>query len=77
MKIISLLRHKTAGKILSILSEKQQPFHKDLASKLRISSQALTWQINRLRKMELIDFVTEGMKVRYFLDQENVAIVKR
>jgi predicted transcriptional regulator len=77
MKIISLLRHKTAGKILSILSEKQQVSHKDLASRLRISSQALTWQMNRLRKMELISFVTEGMKVRYFLDQENAAIVKR
>jgi len=77
MKIISLLRHKTAGKILSILSEKQQVSHKDLASRLRISSQALTWQINRLRKMELISFVREGMKVRYFLDQENAAIVKR
>jgi DNA-binding transcriptional ArsR family regulator len=77
MKIFSLLRHKTAGKILSILSERQQLSHKDLASRLRISSQALTWQINRLRKMELIDFVREGMKVRYFLDQENAAIVKR
>lgn len=77
MKIISLLRHKTAGKILSILSERQQLSHKDLASRLRISSQALTWQINRLRKMGLIDFVREGMKVRYFLDQENAAIVKR
>jgi len=77
MKIISLLRHKTAGKILSILSEKKQLSHKDLASRLRISSQALTWQINRLRKMKLISFVTKGMKVRYFLDQENAAIVKR
>jgi predicted transcriptional regulator len=77
MKIFSLLRHKTAGEILSILSERQQLSHKDLASRLRISSQALTWQINRLRKMELISFVTEGMKVRYFLDLENTAIVKR
>ena len=77
MKIISLLRHETAGKILSILLEKQSVSHKDLSSKLGISSQALTWQINRLRKVGLIDFATEGMKVRYLLAQENAAMVKR
>ncbi len=76
MKMISLLRHETAGKILSILLEKQSISHKDLASKLGVSSQALTWQINRLRKIGLIDFVTEGMKVKYLLDEEKAAMVK-
>ena len=76
MKIISLLRHETAGKILSTLLEKQSVSHKDLASKLGMSSQALTWQINRLRKMGVIDFVTERMKIRYLLDEENAATVK-
>ena len=76
MKMISLLRHETAGKILSILLEKQSISHKDLASKLGVSSQALTWQINRLMKMGLIDFVTEGMKVKYLLDEENASMVK-
>lgn len=77
MKIISLLRHETVGKILSILLEKRSVSHKDLSSKLGISSQALTWQINRLKKAGLIDFVTEGMKIRYLLAQESAAMVER
>ena len=52
MQVISVLRHKTAGKILRILSENQQLAHHDLASKLEISSQALSWQMARLRKMD-------------------------
>lgn len=76
MKIISLLRHETAGRILTLLSERGSIFHKDLAFKLDMSSQALTWQINRLRKMGLIDVLTDGMKVRYLLNGEKAITVK-
>ena len=77
MKVISLLRHETAGKILAILSGRGSVLHKDLASKLDISSQALTWQMNRLRKMGLIEAVKEGMKVKYLLNEQNALTVKR
>lgn len=77
MKIISLLRHETVRRILTVLSERDSVFHKDLAFKLDISSQALTWQINRLRKAGLVDAVKEGMKVKYLLNEENVMTIKR
>lgn len=77
MKIISLLRHETVRRILAVLSERDSVFHKDLAFKLDISSQALTWQINRLRKTGLVDAVKEGMKVKYLLNEENVMTIKR
>jgi len=48
-----------------------------LASKLDISSQALTWQINRLRRIGLIDAVKEGMKVKYLLNEEKATTVKQ
>jgi predicted transcriptional regulator len=76
MKMISLLRHKTVRRILAVLSERDSIFHKDLAVKLDISSQALTWQMNRLRKTGLVDAVKEGMKVKYLLNQENAMTVK-
>ena len=76
MKMISLLRHKTVRRILAVLSERDSIFHKDLAVKLHISSQALTWQMNRLRKTGLVDAVKEGMKVKYLLNQENAMTVK-
>ena len=76
MKIVSLLRHETARKVLSIVLKKPSLSHIDLASKLGVSSQALTWHINRLRKTGLISFVTEGTKVRYSLDEDNAEMIK-
>ena len=76
MKMISLLRHETVRRILAVLSERDSIFYKDLAVKLDISSQALTWQMNRLRKTGLVDAVKERMKVKYLLNQENAMTVK-
>lgn len=77
MKVISLLRHETAGKILAALLERGSILHKDLASKLDVSSQALSWQMNRLKKTGLVDAVNEGLKVRYLLDEENAVTVEQ
>jgi predicted transcriptional regulator len=76
MQIISVLRHETAGKILQILSENQSLAHHDLASKLDISSQALSWQMARLRKMDIVDSITENFEVKYSINEENATIIK-
>jgi predicted transcriptional regulator len=76
MQVISVLRHKTAGKILRILTENQQLAHHDLASKLEISSQALSWQMARLKKMEIVESATESLEVNYSLNEENAEIIK-
>jgi predicted transcriptional regulator len=70
VKAISILRHKTAGKILIALMEKQDTLHKELALKLGISSQALSWQMNRLEQMNVIQKKSEGLEVKYVLDRE-------
>lgn len=76
MQTISVLRHRTAGKILRILTEKQSLAHHDLASKLEISSQALSWQMKGLREMDLVESVTQNMEVLYSLSEENLMMVK-
>ena len=76
MKVISLLRHETAGKILATLLETGSILHRELASKLDVSSQALSSQMNLLRKTGLVDSVKEGLKVRYLLDEENAVTVE-
>jgi predicted transcriptional regulator len=70
VKAISILRHETAGKILFTLMEKQQALHKELAVELGISSQALSWQMNRLEEMGVIRKRVEGLEVKYTLDCE-------
>ena len=77
MKTTSFLRDGTARRILSILLDERTLFHKDLASRLGISSQALTWQINRLRRIGLVDSTTDGIRKRYLLAEERIAMVKR
>lgn len=71
--LISLLRHDQPRRILTILSQSGPTLHKDLTHKLGVSSQALTWQMNRLKSMLLVDAVKEGKSVRYSLYRENTS----
>ncbi len=77
MKIIHLLRGETSGKILSMLLREQIISHKNLASKLGISSQAVTWHIKRLKRDNIVEYVTENETTRYYLAVEKVEAVMR
>ena len=76
VKLIALLKHETTGKILTALSQTDSVLHKDLARSLGVSSQALSWQMNQLKKTGLIETLKEGMSVRYFLNEENAAEIR-
>jgi DNA-binding transcriptional ArsR family regulator len=54
-KVISLLRQETCGEILTLLSKGQSFTHTRLAGVLGITSQALTWQIRRLKAMGVVE----------------------
>jgi DNA-binding transcriptional ArsR family regulator len=69
IKLISLLRHKTAREILEILASEKKVSHCKLASNLSISSQGLTWQMNRLREEGFIQETFEGIRVCYSLNE--------
>lgn len=68
MEIISLLRHDTTRCILKTILDGKRISHGKLACQLSITSQGLTWQINRLRKVGVLQESKEGMKVVYSLD---------
>jgi len=68
MKLISLVRHETTGKILTILSQNPSALHRDIAQSLGISSQALSWQMNHLKKAGLITAEKAGVNVEYTLN---------
>jgi len=53
-RVISLLKQGTAGRILVLLSKGELLTHANLARILGISSQALSWQIGRLRMMGVV-----------------------
>jgi predicted transcriptional regulator len=69
MKIISLLRHKTLGEILKIIAVEKKVSHSKLASELSITSQGLTWQMNRLRSEGIIQESCEGIRITYSLNR--------
>jgi len=77
MRLISLLRHKTVGRILLVLSKNQSISHQSLTFKIGISSQALSWQMRRLRRMEVVDTVRERLTVKYFVTGKNVFLLSR
>jgi DNA-binding transcriptional ArsR family regulator len=72
IKLISLLRHKTTKEILEIIAAEKTVSHCKLASELSISSQGLTWQMNRLREEGVIQEAKEGIRVHYSLSERDI-----
>jgi len=68
-ELISLARHETAGKTLTVLSQSNSVLHRDLAQSLGISSQALTWHMNQLKDAGLVSAEKVGVNVKYTLTQ--------
>ncbi len=68
MQTISTLKLETVKNILKTLLEHKQVAHHDLATKLCISSQGLTWQMNRLQETGLIQENRNGLNVSYSLN---------
>jgi DNA-binding transcriptional ArsR family regulator len=69
MKLISLLRHKTTRKILKALSDEKTVSHGKLASNLYITSQGLTWQMNRLKGEGIVQGSCTSTQVTYSLNE--------
>jgi predicted transcriptional regulator len=69
MRVISLLRNGTSGKILAALFVKPQTTHKDLTAQLHISSQALSWQMRHLEEIGVVSKNLEGLSVKYSLTE--------
>lgn len=68
MEIVSLLRHETVRSILKAMLIRKEMSHGELACQLSITSQGLTWQMNRLKKMGILQNSKDGMKVIYSLE---------
>ena len=73
---ITMLRHKTAKRIFETLLNKKQLSHGKLANEVRISSQALTWQMKSLKTTEFVLQVNEGLKTIYSIDSSSEHLLK-
>lgn len=75
MRMISFLKHPTTRHILIAL-QAGSCTHKELTGLLGISSQALTWQMNRLRKTGFTYAIADNLTIKYFLTSEANNLVK-
>jgi len=76
--VISLLRQGTTGKILVALSGNELLTHMRLASILHISSQALSWQMRRLKDGGIVEtFEIQGRGERGYRLVDKVAPIIR
>jgi predicted transcriptional regulator len=69
MKLISLLRHETSRIILKTLAAEKTVSHGKLASNLYMTSQGLTWQMNRLREQGIVQGNWAATQVTYSLNE--------
>jgi DNA-binding transcriptional ArsR family regulator len=77
MKTIGLLRQKTAGTILTNLLHKKIVSRLELASQLSITSQGLTWQMNRLTKSGVVTESRDGLRVFYSIENSQTAVLRQ
>ena len=77
MKIISVLRHETVRRILTILHDDESASHGKLAQRLNISSQALSWHMKQIKEEGLVTCLAEGNSIKYSLDETHLATVKQ
>jgi predicted transcriptional regulator len=75
MKLISLLRHGTVNDILRKITNERTVSHNQLASHLSITSQGLSWQMNRLIEEGIVKDTTNGIKVTYALNETYTSIL--
>ena len=75
-KIISVLRHETAAKILAILHDDESSSHGKLAQRLNISSQALTWHMKQLKEESLVTGRVDGATIKYSLDETRLDTIE-
>ena len=75
MKMLALLRHDTAKNILTTVLGRKRIFHGELAHELSVTSQGLTWQMNRLEKEGIIQENKQGMRVIYSLEKTYAPVV--
>lgn len=68
MQLISLLRHDTTRSIIKTMLHGKQASHSELSCQLAITSQGVTWQMNRLKKDDIIQESKDGMKITYSLE---------
>lgn len=68
METIATLRLNTVRTILKALLEGKAVSHHQLAVRVSISSQGLTWQMNRLRETGIIQENRNGLNVTYALE---------
>jgi len=69
MKLFSLLRHETTREILKTIAAEKTVSHGKLASDLYITSQGLTWQMNRLREQGIVHGNCTSTQVTYSLNE--------
>ena len=77
MEAIAALKLDTVKNILKALLEGKTVSHHDLAKKLSISSQGLTWQMNRLRETGMIQQNKNGLTVTYAIDANYVSVIAK
>ncbi len=77
METISALRRKVPSMILIALLKRSQVTHRDLADQLNISSQALSWHVKQLEKMNFVKRDVKGLSVKYSLDEATQRVVDR
>ncbi len=77
MLAICLLRRKTTKRILEVLLHKSEQSHCKLAGEVAITSQALTWQMKKLRSTKFVLQIKDGTRTLYTLNESSKPLLEK
>jgi predicted transcriptional regulator len=77
VKVISTMRCETSREFLQVLLEGQPTPHCELASTIKVTSQALTWQMKHLRASGIIEAEADSRKVTYTISEKYLPTIAR
>jgi predicted transcriptional regulator len=77
MLAICLLRRKTTRKILEVLLRRSKQSHCKLAGDVAITSQALTWQMKKLRSAKFVLQINDGPRTIYTLNENTKPMIEK
>jgi len=74
--LLKIIKQDTAREILLFIVEQKNPTQQEIVNKIQISAASVTWHLNRLKRIDIIDEIRDGKYKRYYLKMEPTEIIQ-
>jgi len=74
--LLKIIKQDTAREILLFIVEQKNPTQQEIVNKIQISAASVTWHLDRLKKIDIINELRDGKFKRYYLKMNPIEIIQ-